>query len=150
MDALLAVEAVSSQYNVKGLRRLYDQLEIHINGLKSLEVDSESYGSLLSSVLVKKLPTEMQLLISHQLPSDDWTLVALMETLVKEIEARERTATANQPQGRAPKEQPTSTTLYTSGRTATCCYCQQNHSYNSCPRVTLPEPRKQILRKAGR
>ena len=32
----------------------------------------------------------MQLLISHQLPSDDWTLVALMETLVKEIEARER------------------------------------------------------------
>ena len=106
MDAILAVEAVSSQYNVKGLRRLYDQLEIYIHGLKSLGVDSESYGSLLSSVLVKKLPTEMQLLISRQLPSDDWTLVALMETLVKEIEARERTATANQPQGRAPKDNP--------------------------------------------
>ena len=125
IDALLAVEAVSSQYNV---RRLYDQLEIHICGLKSLGVDSESYGNLLSSVLVKKLPTEMQVLISCQLPSDDWTLMALMETLVKEIEARERTATANQSQGRAPKEQPTSTTLYTSGCTATCCYCQQNHS----------------------
>ena len=48
MDALLAVEAVSSQYNVKGLRRLYDQLEIHILG-----VDSESYGSLLSQFLLK-------------------------------------------------------------------------------------------------
>ena len=54
MEALLAVEAMSSQYNVKGFRRLYDQLEIHIHGLKSLGVDSESYGNL-SSVLVIKI-----------------------------------------------------------------------------------------------
>lgn len=151
MDALLSVEAVTSQYNVKGLlRRLYDQLETHIRGLKALGVDSESYGSLLSSVLVKKLPAEMQLLISRQLSSDDWTLVSLMETLVKEIEARERTAAANQSHGKTNREQPTSAALYTGDRVITCCYCQHNHSHNSCPKVTLPESRKQLLRKAGR
>ncbi|XP_011408081.1 PREDICTED: uncharacterized protein LOC105315219 [Amphimedon queenslandica] len=150
MDALLSVEAVTSQYNVKGLRRLYDQLETHIRGLKALGVDSESYGSLLSSVLVKKLPTEMQLLISRQLSSDDWTLVSLMETLVKEIEARERTAAANQPHGKTHREQPTSAALYTGDRVITCCYCQHNHSHNLCPKVTSPESRKQLLRKAGR
>jgi hypothetical protein len=38
MDALLAVDSVSSQNNFKGLRRLLDQFETHIRGLRALGV----------------------------------------------------------------------------------------------------------------
>ena len=127
MDALLAVDSVSSQHNVKGLRRLYDQLETHIRGLQALGVESESYGSLLYSVLVKKLPSELQLLVGRQLSSDDWTLQALMNTLEQEIVARERTTAASQPHSRLPREQHTSISLYTGGDPHVCCYCHQKH-----------------------
>ena len=40
--------------NVKALRRLYD-----VRSLKFLGVTAESYGSLLASVLMNKLPREL-------------------------------------------------------------------------------------------
>ena len=64
MEVLLNVEPVLSPHNLKRLRRLYDQLESHIRILKSLGVTPESYGSLLSSVLLNKLPSELRLIIS--------------------------------------------------------------------------------------
>ena len=52
------VEAVVSQHNIKGLRRLHDYVETHTRSLKSLGVDSYTYGTLLASVLVSKIPEE--------------------------------------------------------------------------------------------
>jgi len=56
MELLLNLEAVTSQHNIKGLQRLYDTVETHVRSLKNLGVASESYGSLLTSVLLNKLP----------------------------------------------------------------------------------------------
>ena len=64
MDVLLNVEPVTSQYNLSGLRHMYDLMESHIRSLKSLGVASESYGSLLSPVLLNKLPSELRLIVS--------------------------------------------------------------------------------------
>ena len=74
MDVLLNVEPVLSQHNLKRLRRLYDQLESHVRSLKLLGVAPESYGSLLSSVLLKKLPSELHLIISRKVSKGDWTI----------------------------------------------------------------------------
>ena len=60
MDILLNVEAVASQHDLKGLRHLYDLIESHVRALKSLGVSSDSYGALLSSVLLSKLPHDRQ------------------------------------------------------------------------------------------
>ena len=38
MDALLNVDAVTSQYNLEGLRHLYDSVELQVQGLKALGV----------------------------------------------------------------------------------------------------------------
>ena len=81
MDILLNAEAVSSQHNLKGLRHLYDLIEAHVRSLKSLGVASDSYGSLLSSVLLSKLPQELRLDISRKTSEDDWSLTALMKEL---------------------------------------------------------------------
>ena len=61
MDALLKVGAVTSCHDVRALRRLYDLISSHIRSLKSLGVNSDSYGTLLSPVLLSRLPPEMQL-----------------------------------------------------------------------------------------
>ena len=63
MDALLKIEAITSQFNLKGLRHLYDLIETQVRSLKSLGVAPESYGTLLSSMLVNKLPPELCLLL---------------------------------------------------------------------------------------
>lgn len=55
MDILLNVEAVASQHDLRGLRHLYDLIESHVRALKS---PSDSYGALLSSVLLSKLPCD--------------------------------------------------------------------------------------------
>lgn len=57
MEQLLRIDPVSSQHDVKGLRRLYDTVESNVRNLTSVGVKSEAYGALLSSVLMSKLPT---------------------------------------------------------------------------------------------
>ena len=59
MDILLNLDAVTSSYNLRGLRRLFDLVESNARGLRSLGVPPESYGSLLSSVLMNKLPQKI-------------------------------------------------------------------------------------------
>ena len=90
MDILLKLDTVSSQHDLKGLRRLYDLVESQVRGLKSLGVDSTSYGNLLSSVLLQKLPAELRLIVTRETIEDDWDLDALLKQLEREIEARER------------------------------------------------------------
>ena len=57
MEQLLRIDAVLSQHDVKGLKWLYDAVESNVRNLKSIGMKSEAYGTLLSSVLMSKLPT---------------------------------------------------------------------------------------------
>ena len=90
MDQLLAMEPVTSIRDLKGLQRHYDRIEANVRSLKALEVLSESYGSLVSSVLMKRLPKELCVVISKQISDEFWDLDKLMKILENEIEARER------------------------------------------------------------
>lgn len=56
MEALLGVSAVSSYLDIKGLRRLHNNVETHVRGLRALGVLAETYGGLLTSDLVNKIP----------------------------------------------------------------------------------------------
>ena len=75
MDILRNVSPVVSPNDLKGIRHLH---ESHMSGLKSLGVASESYGSLLSSVLLNKL---LRLIISQKTTDDTWNLDHLMKEL---------------------------------------------------------------------
>ena len=87
MDALLILEAVTSHSNFKSLRCLREQIESHMRSLKSLGIPSESYGSLLSTVLLSKLP---QLIVSRTITDGEWNFEEIMAVIEKEIDARER------------------------------------------------------------
>ena len=57
MEALLNVTAVTSDRHLRDLRRLYDQSEANIRSLKALGINNDSYGAMLSSVLLSRLPS---------------------------------------------------------------------------------------------
>ena len=48
-------EVATSQYNLSGLRHLYDVVEAHVRVLRSLGVPSEANVGLLSSIIMSKL-----------------------------------------------------------------------------------------------
>ena len=86
MDALLTLEMVTSLHNLKALRTLCDSIESHVRSLASLGVSSASYGSLLFSILMKKLPCELGVIVSRKGSDEDWEFTEVMETIQKDIE----------------------------------------------------------------
>ena len=81
MEALLSVTAISSQNDFQGLRKLHNSVEAHIRGLRALGVPTETYGGLLTLVLVNKLPPEVKLIVSRELTGENWDLDRVMKIL---------------------------------------------------------------------
>ena len=82
MEALLSIAAVSSHLDIKGLRKLHDTVQAHIRGLRALGVSADSYGGLLTSLLVSKLPSEIRLIVSRETTAGNWDLDGVMKILV--------------------------------------------------------------------
>ena len=51
--------------DVVGLRQLYERTEVNVRSLLSLKVDSNSYSSLLSSIMMERLPHSVKLIINR-------------------------------------------------------------------------------------
>ena len=156
METLLNVEAVSSDQNLKDLRRLYDNTESHIRSLKSLGVESTSYGAMLSSVLLTKLPPDVRLIVSRKISSTDPDMDSILRTFEEELVARERASNPSHSQPRRTQERGryTASALFSRAQEqengVTCCYCQQPHSLMDCTSATSPSARKQLLKTSGR
>ena len=73
---------------LKGFRRLYVDVESHIRSLKSLGVVPDSYGSLLSPVLLNKLPPELRL-VSRKVSNSTLDVDSLLKIVEEELLARE-------------------------------------------------------------
>ena len=159
MDILLSINPVNSSQNIDKLRHLYDTLEAHVRSLKSLGVPSDSYGTLLSSIIMNKLPSDLRLVISREVKDEEWQLDRILHVLENELEARERAAVRDVAQSTSevksfkrdqPRMKPTTTALLTKATGPTCTYCKMNHASNSCTTVTNVAARKEILKKHGR
>ena len=154
METLLNTEAVSSDNHLKDLRCLYDTTESHIRSLKSLGVEATSYGAMLSSVLLAKLPPDLRLIVSRKVSSDDdITMENLLMLFEDELVARER---ASNPSTSHSQDRGRHSALLSGARESgtntsfTCCYCRQQHVAKDCTMVTGVSARKQILRNSGR
>ncbi len=138
MDVLMKTESVSSHTNVKALRHLYDVVESNIRSLKSLGVTADSYGSLLASVIMNKLPNELQLIIGRKIGDDNWNLEFILQELLQEIETRERTAGSTTTDSSSqPKDHQQQ------------LHCLQQHVSDKCQEVRGVDDRRQALKTAG-
>ena len=92
MEILLNLESVCSHHHLKSLRHLMDVVEANVRGLQALGVPTESYGGLLSSILMSKLPSELRLIVTRELSDKDWELDSLMRIIEREVDAREESS----------------------------------------------------------
>ena len=94
-------------------------MESHGRGLRALEVPSSSYGGLLSSILMNKLPSDVKLVVSRKVPEVEWSLDSLMKVIDEEIDARERAGSVPAHSGSVKKPtrdgQSTAASLFTKG-----------------------------------
>ena len=58
-------------------------------------VTADTYGGLLSSVLLSKIPQDIRLIVSRMLGDGDRKLDDLMKMLLDELQARERSAASD-------------------------------------------------------
>lgn len=132
METLLNAEPMTSDQSLKELRHLYDTTESHLRSLKSLGVEPTSYGAMLSPVLLKKLSSELCLIVSRKISSTDMNMDNLLKTFEEELVARERASNPNTPHIQLRRNQDRgrhqSSALLAKSQEAgagpSCCYCQ--------------------------
>ncbi|CAB4037904.1 Hypothetical predicted protein, partial [Paramuricea clavata] len=162
IDSVLEAKPMNETMSMS-LRRLYDQIEAHVRGLKSLDVPDTEYGALLLPILIGKIPDEIRILLGRKMTGESWNLNTLLENFREELENRERCEGIQalsfrdgrnfneQRGGRKYSNTPfTAAALMTGKTTINCSFCQKEHTSASCFVVTDIEARKQILRKQGR
>ena len=114
MKTLLNLEAVMSDKNLCGLRRLHDDIEAeaHVRDLKALGIEPDSYGAMLAPVLLNKLPPDIRLVVSRKIAGSVTKVDQILEHVEVELTARERVAHNMTPPPRQhDRGKPTATTL---------------------------------------
>ena len=148
MDTLVELASFPSATNTKALRRFYDQVEFQVRSLRSLSVPLSSYGHLLSSLFMNKLPEDLRLIVSREIGDAEWTVDQLMTIVENEISARERAFSSI---GGSQGSVMSTTAAFIAGDgQPKCCYCRQGHSSSSCTVITDTTQRKGILKQTGR
>ncbi len=69
----------------------HDKTETHFRGLESMAVDSDTYTSIVVSVLLEKLPESVRLSMIRSTTKNyvDWGMKDLLDALKKELEVPE-------------------------------------------------------------
>ncbi len=154
MQALLNLGNKSS--GVSSLREIYDTLNVHIRGLKSLGVTSKEYGSLLIPVIMARMPSEISIQVARKTTEDVWDIDGTLEIIRKEIEAREMSSKIRINEKKPEKEvsAPTGTTrafvAAQNTRKIECFFCKKEHYASDCTELKDIEKRKEILKNAKR
>ena len=133
---------MTSVNDIGRIRSVYDEIEIHVRNLNSLQIDTNQHGPVLISVVMSKVPEQIKLVISRTMPeNDEWDVDRLLDTLKQEIESRERcrymsnVTSPKEERGRRTKSPPddefTAASLATDAKkeySVSCIYCRRDHA----------------------
>ena len=84
VETLLALPAIESSKDLQNLRCLYDRTEATVRSLREVGVSDESYGTILTPIIMTKVPSELRLILSRD-PSDEWDIVGIALVFVSSI-----------------------------------------------------------------
>ncbi|XP_028417499.1 uncharacterized protein LOC114541902 [Dendronephthya gigantea] len=71
VESLLKLPAATTIDETKKLRAIHDKTESNVRSLKNIGINSETYGSFLSPVIMAKIPEEMRIAMTRELTSND-------------------------------------------------------------------------------
>ena len=89
MQKFVQIPKIQNSNDIKRLRFLCDSVETSVRNLKSLQVETSSYGSLLVPLLNEKLPNDLRVVIARNFENNIWTLDEMLNLLKTEIQAKE-------------------------------------------------------------
>ena len=144
LQALLHLPNPSN--TLTSLQLFHDSVEGHIRSLASLGKSTDSYGDLLVSVILEKLPNETRKHLARERADSEWTLRELQDAILKEICVFEsglhmplqssRTPTASLYTGtRRIATQPASGAVI---KKRNCTFCKGSHTSTDCDIITEP------------
>ena len=87
LQALLHLPNPSN--TLTSLQMFHNSVEGHIRSLTSLGKSVDSYGDLLVSIILEKLPAETRKHLARERANSDWTLQELQDAILKEIRVLE-------------------------------------------------------------
>ena len=85
IDILLALHPISSSSNITDLRKIYDKVETVSRNLQRFEVSAEHFSGILIAVLMKKLPSDLRLQVSRNIPQGKWKISKLLGEFENEL-----------------------------------------------------------------
>ena len=89
MEFLVKLPAVRDVNSVTSLQKMYDRVESTIRNVKSVGINPDSYGSLLTLLLTKNLPSELAMIIARKFSDEIWNLEELMNHFKQELHVRQ-------------------------------------------------------------
>ncbi|XP_053388319.1 uncharacterized protein LOC123543829, partial [Mercenaria mercenaria] len=163
MRALLEVPAPVN--TVTSLKKFYDTTETYIRGLDSLNQCESTYGSLLTPIILQKLPPEVRTNITRAHGTLSWCLNELMKCPINEINIMDARSALNTGQEfiatatfltksdtrkteRKNIHRPTRPSVKPkSVQVPTCVYCKGEHSSTNCVKIKDREQRLNIVKE---
>lgn len=159
MDALLNISAPS--HNLASLQSFYNTININMRALSSLEQPPESYGALLTSVILNKLAPETKIHMARDHYDSQWSIDELLASILKEIRIFEASQQSGCRQNSHASSLPTTSSFYTSTnnnretshekprRSPSCVFCKGTHKPRSCPTITCHKECLAIVKSAN-
>ena len=88
MEKLVKINKVKNMQNLEALWKLDNDNENCTRNLKSLKIESSTYGYLLIPLLKEKIPDELNMIISRKLSGKVWRLELMLNILTKSYRRR--------------------------------------------------------------
>ena len=163
MDELLKIPLCVGEKSSQ-LCYVYDKVSIHVQGLESLGVTAEQYGSMLIPAIMSKFPTKIRVQIARLTLSEVWSIREMVELIHKEVEGREasehiklnnekKMTQSYTNRNLSSKPSPASALFLRSSNRPTemCCVCCKSSHYSAaCDKVTDMNKGTNILRRDRR
>ena len=77
MDVLVKLPRASSFKDIETLRKIYNSLKTSARNFTELNVEINSYGTLLISVILERIPYELKVITARRYKDDIWDLLNL-------------------------------------------------------------------------
>ena len=146
METLVKINKVKNMENLEALRKLYNDIENCMRNLKSLKIESSTYGYLLIPLLKEKIPDELNMIISRKFSGNVWTLELMLKYFNEELQAKEICVPFKSTSSEKDKVKDKNRAGYTASclhseshesKSHKCVYCSENHSPSQCKKVTI-------------
>ena len=167
MNSLIEIPA--PVHTVPSLRKFYDTTETYIRGLESLDQPESTYGSLLTPVMLQKLPPEVRQNITRTHGSQTWCLQDLMQCLQTEINVldagspspptydstvstaafltKSDSRDVRPPENHKPDPRRTGKDDEPAKKDKSCVYCKGSHPSVDCMKITDYSKRLEIVKQ---